>query len=378
MFDDEFAAPHNAFGEQLLFGMRVDTCSVPAEIKRAYRAMAEQVYLEQSETGFLSRRERLAAKEDAEERCRRELADGRYRRSKSVDVLWDLPRGLVLAPLFSDTTVNGLRELFREAFDVRLQPITSGALAYELLNDKGRERDYDDVRPSSFSPRPSIVRTESDFDGVSTGERPVVPWTHISAETNDFLGNEFLLWLWWVCEAGDGAVETAEGAEVLFTIDRTLDMECAWDATGKQSLQADGPGRLPEARKGLQNGKWPRKAGLLIAAGGEQFETAFQADRFHCTGIKLPKPEEDPGSVRELIEWRVDKLTSLDRALTGVYTRFLDERCSARWSGTRDAMAGWIARRGRDDRPESTTHIEVKDDIASRVAGNGVVVHSAG
>jgi hypothetical protein len=62
-------------------------------------------------------------------------------------------------------------------------------------------------------------------------------------------------------------------------------MQCAWDATGKQTLTAAGPSRLPEARCGLQHGKWPRKAGLILAAGGDQFEMTLQADRFQLTGV---------------------------------------------------------------------------------------------
>ena len=140
VFDEEFSALNNAFGDAVLLGMRIDTNKVPAEIKRAYRAMAERVYMEDSATGFLSRRERMAAKEDAEERCRQELAEGRYRRSKMVDVLWDTKSGTVLAPAFSDAVVGGLRDLFLAAFDVRLQPLSSGTLAYEVLSAQGRTR----------------------------------------------------------------------------------------------------------------------------------------------------------------------------------------------------------------------------------------------
>lgn len=372
VFDLDFDPDSNVVGESILFGMRIDTNKVPAEIKRAYRAMAETTYLEDSSTGILSRREKQAAKEDAEERCRQELAEGRYRRSKMVEVLWDRRRNVVLAPLFSDAAVQGLRDLFFNAFDLRLQPLSSGTLAYEILSSQGKLRDYEDLRPSIFGPRPSgtpslregSIGTSSLREGPHHAERggtndesweeddrkdrdrPHVPWAHTSPEASDFIGNEFLMWLWWLTETDAENVSDAF-SEILFAIDRQLDMECAWELTGKQTLHASGPGRSPEARTGLRQGKWPRKAGMIVAARGESFEAAFQADRFILSGIKLPRPEEEAKSQREDLEHRLAMLELLDDAMLSAYRAFLGVRASGAWNATRERIAHWIAGRGR-------------------------------
>jgi len=357
VYDGAFGAEHNVFGRALLFGLRVDANKVPAEIRRAYRAMAEAGYAADSGTGFLSRREKTAAKEEAEERCRSELAEGRYRRSKMVEVLWDLERSVVLAPAFSDAATTGLRDLFHSTFDLKLQPLSSGGLAFDVLSSRGLMREYEDLQPSAFTPPPAGA-IDPDQPESADGTRPSVPWAHVTPEASDFIGNEFLLWLWWRCERDEGVVDTAEAGSVALAVERSLDMQCAWDATGKQSLTADGVARAPEARVGLKNGKWPRKAGLIVAAGGEQFELTLQADRFILTGVKVEKPEEDIGSPRELVEHRLGQVRTLDEALVGVYDAFLRERTASGWTTRRDRIGAWM--RGRSSSPSSSFGAELK------------------
>jgi hypothetical protein len=329
-----------AFGETLLLGLRIDTNRLPAEIRRAYRAMAESARAAASETGLVSKREKREAGEEADERCRQELATGRHVRSIHVPVVWDLRRRLLLAPIFSDTTSAVLRELFAATFDGSLEPLSSGALASELLSARGLGRDYEDLTPSPFTPPPPAAHDE---DGRGT-TIPTPPWSFGGPEPKDFLGNEMLIWLWATCETGSAMIETKHG-EVAIAIDRALDMDCAWDATGKQTLRADAPTRLPEAGAALRIGKWPRKAGLMIAAEGEQWELTFQADRFLITGAKLSKPEEPPASPRELIEMRLASLEALDRAMVDLFDAFLAQRASGAWPTQRQRIREWIGTR---------------------------------
>ncbi|MGI9012958.1 MAG: hypothetical protein ACR2GY_01770 [Phycisphaerales bacterium] len=367
VFDERFAPDSNVFGETLLAGLRCDTNKVPAELKRAYRAMAETAFAEEAATGFLSRREKLAAREEAEERCRRELVEGRHRRSKCLDVAWTLPTGIVLAPAFSDAHSAGLRDLFQTSFEARLVPLSSGTLAYDILAARGRSRDYDDLRPTAFTSPPAGYAAADDVDAVhalagADGGRPQASWAFVTPEASDFLGNEFLMWLWWRSDEDDAAFDTNLGLAVV-AIDRVLDMECPWSVTGKQMLKADAPARSPEARRGLKNGKWPRKAGLMMSLGSQQqFECVFQSDRFQFTALKLPPADDDVTSLREIIEHRLTALQDFDRAMTAIYTQFLDVRASHSWPGVRDRMARWIA--GRRSASPAEISVEVKQPVA--------------
>lgn len=356
VFDVSFDADTMLFGRHLLLGMRLDTNRVPGELKRAYRAMAESAFTLNSPTGVLSRSERQAAKEEAEARCRQELAEGRHRASKLVPVWWDLDRQLLFAPCFSDASVSALNTLLFDSFGASLEVCSAGAIAHDWLSVKGLSRDYDDVRPSRFTPPPPHARSEDGRDLTT----PAVPWAFAGPEPKDFLGNEFLIWLWWMIEAEEGLIDTGEG-EIAVVIDAMLDMDCAWDAAGKQSLRADGPTRLPEARKGLEFGKWPRKAGLLLSHRGEQWSLALQADRFLATGVKLPRPEgkEAPTSLREEIEQRLVSLEGVDRALLALYHAFLRRRFDAgSWNAERERLSRWI-KGERSERPAVTRKVDL-------------------
>jgi hypothetical protein len=337
VYDTDFDPASVVFGETLLLGIRIDTNRVPPELRRAYRAMAERSRAAESATGFASRREKREAKDEADEKCREELGSGRHVKSKHVPVLWNVRERIVFAPIFSDAAGANLRDLFAATFDATVEPLSAGALAHELLSARGLARSHEDAKPSTFTPPPPAAHAENGGNGAL----PSVPWTFAVPEHKDFLGNEFLIWLWAQSEVGSASIETARGS-VAIAIDRSLSMDCAWDVTGKQTLNADGPTRLPEAAMALKIGKWPRKAGMIIAAGGVQCELTFQADRFLVTGCKLPKPDEPPVTSRETIEHRMNALEAIDVALVALFDVFLQRRIGTAWQPERQRIRDWI------------------------------------
>jgi hypothetical protein len=138
-----------------------------------------------------------------------------------------------------------------------------------------------------------------------------------------------------------------------------LEMDCAWGVTGRQSLRGDAPTRLPEAAKALQHGKWPRRCGLIVAAGGRTFTLSLQGDRFAVSGATLPEID-DARSVREIIEQRVERLFELDDLLVALFDAFLRTRIGSAWPTVRGAMSEWILRRAAgptEAPPESTRAI---------------------
>ena len=64
------------------------------------------------------------------------------------------------------------------------------------------------------------------------------------------------------------------------------------------------------------------------------------------SGLKLPRPDELPGSEREAIEERMESTLRLDDLLVGMFDVFLRERFSGTWTTRRDELRGWIASKG--------------------------------
>ncbi|HMN97399.1 MAG TPA: hypothetical protein PKC43_13185 [Phycisphaerales bacterium] len=344
LLDTSFDWETCGFGSTLLAGVRIDVAKVPPELRRAYVAIAEAERsggAEVADRRLLGRAERKAAREEADRRCAAELAEGRHRRSTMVPLLWDLERSIVLAPIAGERKRGEVRDLFAGSLELGLHGRSAGSLAWDLLSNHGLASELDEIRPSSFTPPPG----QRSADGERLLEPvPEVPWAAASNEAKDFVGNEWLLWMWWIAETQEGLVDTGVG-EVALVLERALDLECAWGVSGRTSLRGDAPTLLPEAARALLHGKWPRRAGLLVAPpGGHAFACSLQADRFAVSGATLPEID-DARSEREIVEQRIERTLELDRTLLALFEAFLRARVGRGWTTTREQMTEWI--RGR-------------------------------
>jgi hypothetical protein len=329
VFDATFTLDHNIFADAIHFALRVDTNKVPGELKKAYQIMEEEALAATNPSGFISKNQKKDAKETVRAKVEDELRSGRYRRSKLSPVLWDVPNAMLYCAA-GNSTFEKLAELFERSFGLELQPITAGSLALRLLEPKGKRRDYEDLRPTRFVPGPS-----------GEGEYPDYPWVAKGPEPKDFLGNEFLLWLWHEADHRSGIILTESAGEVTLYIDRSLDLDCAYGQTGRDTLRGDGPSRMPEARDALRSGKLPRKAGLVVDAFKSQCMLTLNAETLAVGSAKLPEIE-DAETSRVVFEERIALIRDLGATLDALLETFLKSRASSAWEGQVTAMRKWI------------------------------------
>ncbi len=346
LFDRSFAYEHIAFGSGMHLGARIDTVRVPPDIKKAYISMAEEARLQPSKDGLgaaLPRGARAEAREDAMRRIEDEIGEGRYRRSKHLPIYWDFSNSTLYGAIKNDAEIASLRTLFLEQLSAKIEPRSAGRLALDFIAAKGRTSDYDDLRAQPLSSPPAEIELAGDDGPRKSPDRPDIPWA--SQEPQDFLGNLFLFWLWWHCDTREGLVETPEG-EIEVVIDKVLELECAWGLSGRTSVRGDAPTRKAEAARAVQLGKWPRKVGLMLSMHGRVWECTLQGDRFEVSGLKLPKPDEKPQSLRLAIEERFDSFATFDAALMSMYRTFVGLRMSPAWETCRADMRNWIGELG--------------------------------
>lgn len=334
VLDGAFSFEHNVYNDALFFGLRIDTNKVPGDLKKAYQVMEEEAVAATNPSGFISKNQKRDVKDSVRQKIEEELKTGRFRRSKLVSILWDLPTATLYCSA-GGTTEEMLLELFERTFELSLEPLTAGTLGLRQLESRGRRRDYEDLRPTRFVMGP---------DGESG--HPDYPWTAKGPQPKDFLGNEFLLWLWHEADARTGVVTTAQAGDVTVMLDKTLDMECAYGMTGKDGFKADGASRMTEAREALRVGKLPRKAGMILHAMGQQFELTFNPEVFYFSGAKLPEVEEAE-SPRVLFEERIVLLRDLCKTVDALYGTFLELRASSGWEGHVGTLRRWIGQAGQ-------------------------------
>ena len=329
VFDAQFSFEHNVFADCLHFALRIDTNKVPTELKKAYQLMEEEAVAAGNPSGFISKGQKKDVKDTVRQKLDDELRSGKFRRSKLLPLLWDVQNATLYCSA-SGSSFEKLAELFERSFGLELAPLSAGSLALRMLEPAGKRRAYEDFRPTRFVHGP---------EGES--QYPEYPWVAKGPQPKDFLGNEFLLWLWHEADARTSTVATESAGDVTLFIDRSLDLDCAYGQTGKDGLKGDGPSRMPEARDGLRSGKVPRKAGLVLDANGQQYALTLGAESLAVGGGKLPDVEE-ADSPRVLFEERIALLRDLCKAIDGLYHTFLKLRAGSSWEGYVGAVRKWV------------------------------------
>lgn len=329
VLDTDFTLEKNIINDTLHFDLRIDVDKLPNDLLRAYTAVELKALAANNPSGFASVRQKKEAKENARERLEQEGKDGRFRKRKCLPVLWDAPSNELLFGAASLTHLERLTSLFQQSFGHPLEAITAGRRAYQLADLHQRTRSVDDSAPSAFVP------------GISPED---VAW--IADEgSRDFLGNEFLLWLWFSLDAESDTITLADKSEATLMMARTLTLECPRGQTGHETISSEGPTRLPEARRAIQSGKLPRKAGLTVVRHSSQFEFTLHAETLAVGSAKFPPPGEE--NARARLDERADQLRHLIETLDLIYDAFCQVRFGKGWADTLGRMQRWLQREER-------------------------------
>ncbi|HSW45673.1 MAG TPA: hypothetical protein VLM89_08885 [Phycisphaerae bacterium] len=331
LLDTRFDLAKNAVADGLFFGLRIDTNKPPADLVRSYCRMNEQAMLQAKGRDFLSKAERREAREKALAEADKEARKGVFRRMKQVPVFWDLKRGEVYLGGAGPSVVEHFMMLFQTTFDLSLAPLSAGELAARWAVRAGEGGAFDDCRPAFFIKPPEGAPDEEELINPAEGS------------SRDFLGTEWLTWLWYASHAESPTLTVGQGGSVTVLFEKSLQMQCAFNLSGSMSVLADSPTRLPETPVALAGGKRPVRAGLQISVRGDVFGLAVRGDAMNFSGVQLPPPAEDVIQPRAIFEDRMDHLRHLVNTMDDLYAAFLKRRLSSKWSQTLAAVRNWIA-----------------------------------
>lgn len=155
-----------------------------------------------------------------------------------------------------------------------------------------------------------------------------------------FLGNEFLLWLWFR-EDEDAAMYKVDDDHVELRFDDRLQLDAHLAEAETSVLKGGAPAHSPEAHKALQVGKRVSKARLRLFKGEREWVFNVDTGTFHITSVKTPavlsKEDDEPFFERLYL------IEELQDAWYGIYRQFLEERLAEDWESNRTTIADWIA-----------------------------------
>ena len=236
----------------------MDVDKIPGDLLRAYYAVELKALRRKTPAGFASARQKREAKEIARERLEQEAKDGRYRKRKCIPVLWDRLSNEVLFGATSLTQVDRLCSLFEQTFGLELECVTAGRRAYHLAEVQARTSHGGRFRPRAFVP------------GVTPGD---VAWI-ADESSRDFIGNEFLLWLWYHTDVESDTIKLADGSEVTVMLARTLTLECPRGQTGHETISTKGRPGCPKPGGRSRAARCRAKSGSRWSVTSEQYELA--------------------------------------------------------------------------------------------------------
>jgi hypothetical protein len=332
ILDTRFERAKNIVDDTLQFALRVDRQQVPSDLLRAYTQVELEGAAAANPSGIPSSRQKRQARAAARARLEQEANDGRFLRRKAYPLVWDAQSRELLVGSTAVTVIDRLHTLFGQTFGVSFERLGAGDQAFRLAELRQQTRSVDDAAPAAFVP------------GVSP---QVIAWLPDEA-SRDFLGNEFLLWLWFALDTEADALTLADESEVTAMLARRLVLECPRGQTGRQSITSDGPASLPEARRALQTGKLPRQAGLTLVRHDRQYELTLHAESLAVTGAKLPAVEAQDEQARR--EERVGLLRHLVETLDLLYDAFGHRRLGNDWTRELRRIQKWIKQEERAGR----------------------------
>lgn len=328
LFDQDFAIDKNVINDAVHFGIRIDTNQIPAAIKNAWLQMELAALGRDNPSGVATKSQRKEAKEAVEQRCETEAATGKYRKFQPFSLLWDYGYETLYFGGSAGTASGHCADLLERIFQVELGHVSAGTIAQAWASEAGRFSEMDDVVPAAF------------IDGPSHGS---VAWANEHSQAPDFLGNEFLLWLWWMLETQTDTITLADDSEVTVMLSKTLTLECPIGESGKETISAESPVSLPEAMQAIQHGKLPRKSGMILVRDGQQFDLTLQAETFGISGAKIILDDDTEFEAED----RIEAVRTLCDTVDGLFHVFCDRRTDKAWAKDLKAMHAWLVPRNQ-------------------------------
>ncbi len=324
VLDTRFDLEKNVINDALHFAFRIDQLKIPGDLLRAYTQVEMEGVAAANPSGRISASQKREARQAARDRLEEEAKDGRYLQRRTHSLLWDAPSNELLVATTAQGAIDRLLTLFQQTFGSGFELQGAGARAYDLAELREQTRNVDDATPTIF---------------VTGGSAKELAWSP-DETSRDFLGNEFLLWLWFVLETEGDTIKLADESEISIMLARSLVLECPRGQTGKESITSDAPTRLPEARRAVQSGKLPRKAGLTIVRHDQPYELTLHAENLGVSAAKLPPTDEEDDRAR--IEERITQIRHLVESLDLLYDAYGRRRLSADWTKETTRMRKWL------------------------------------
>ena len=168
--------------------------------------------------------------------------------------------------------------------------------------------------------------------------------TSATGDSKDFLGQEFLTWLWYYGEKNQWTIPLANNEELSYGLEDLLVMSPEEKEDCSQRLKGTYPVGCPEAHAALEEGKKVSVTRMLLCCKDREWVVTWKADNFTFSTLQLLQPTTNHVQDR-FSELAID-LEQAVALLDRIYYFFLETRLSPLWQQQEvPAIQEWIQKR---------------------------------
>jgi hypothetical protein len=159
----------------------------------------------------------------------------------------------------------------------------------------------------------------------------------------EFVGQEFLSWLWFAAERNDGTIRLPDGPLVEIEPINQLTLSSGQGSGGLTVACRGRQAAGPEAREALRQGRRVVRAGFSIRTEDAAWQATIDAATLSMTGVRpAPDPEADPADDDPLD--RLLGIRTLVQTVESLFAMFLEIRLGERWESEElPGLRRWIA-----------------------------------
>ncbi len=310
-FDD--GAYHK--GEYVAFQFRVDVRRVPPIILKKFVHDALQKYRSENDGKWPPRQERR----EMQENMQNVLLSRALPQPSVCEVVWNPAARQMLLGTTSTKIMDAFLESFEKYFQVYPVPLYHANWAQHMAGLTDRQKDF--------------------LAGLLDSKSAT------AMEDGRFLGFEFLTWLWFFVERGEGRVELPDGKIAEIHIGERFVLILPGEGREKIVCTTQ-DNSFHEARTALQKGKLVQEMQLFLMVGDNEYLLTLDSTLWAVKGLKTPKQAKDFQDDDEEDGFFLEKMYFIEevsKVLDVLYGQFLSHRLESSWDlEARPQLQAWI------------------------------------
>ena len=162
--------------------------------------------------------------------------------------------------------------------------------------------------------------------------------------STEFIGREFLVWLWFKSETGEGSFPLGEAGSAEIWYDGRIVLQPDQDDRDEKVICLGDTSRSREARFALAERKAVTEAKIRLSIGDDEWSFILDATWLNFKSFKTPRvvqdDKEDPDGLFYEKFYLIEQALS---ALDAVFSSFIKLRLSADWEARElPALLQWV------------------------------------